>query len=255
MDFKDKLEIRHNAERIFHDRKYSKENGKGTLYEMGFTAPILSRMLGMLGDLNGKKVVDFGCGSGWLSEILLRRGAEVWAFDISEEAVKRSREVGKKIGMAARIHADVMSAEAMAYEGDFFDAVVGTAILHHLDLRLAANEIHRILKKGGKAYFMEPLGHNPVINLYRRLTPWLRSSDEKPLRKNDFRCFRERFGKVDMKAYYLLSILALFWYYIVRREDLMIRTRNILFHTDELLVRALPALQKYCWYAILVLEK
>ena len=43
------------------------------------------------------------------------------------------------------------------------------------------NEISRILKPNGKLLFIEPLGTNPLINFYRKLTPKSRSKDEHPL--------------------------------------------------------------------------
>lgn len=42
-------------------------------------------------DIKGKKVIDVGCGSGFLSILCALRGADVAAVDISEEAVETSR--------------------------------------------------------------------------------------------------------------------------------------------------------------------
>ena len=54
-----------------------------------------------------------------------------------------------------------------------FDAVLGKQILHHLDLGVAIPEIVRVLRPGGRAVFLEPLIHNPLLEGYRRLTPHL----------------------------------------------------------------------------------
>ena len=53
-------------------------------------------------------------------------------------------------------------------EKNRFDIIYGTGILHHLNLKACLDEIERILKPGGKFVFIEPLGTNPVINLYRK---------------------------------------------------------------------------------------
>jgi ubiquinone/menaquinone biosynthesis C-methylase UbiE len=249
------LQDRLTSEKNFHENKYSQMVKKKTLYDLGFTSPVLERMLFKIKDVYGKKVVDFGCGTGWLSELLLSQGAEVWAFDISEEAVKKSREAGIRMNMAERIHAQAMAAEDLVYEDNFFDIVVGAAILHHLDLRLAAKQIHRVLKRGGKAVFIEPLGHNPIINIYRKMTPKLRSPDEKPLCKEDLLYLQRLFNSVEIETHYFLSIFALFWYYVISRPDLMIKTRNILSRLDKCLMKAFPAIKKFCWYAIITLEK
>ena len=179
------LEKRHQAERSFHNKKYS-QNKKETIYDIGFTNIVFSDMLSKLGDIKDKKVVDFGCGNGWLSEILLRKYADVYAFDISEEAVKKTIKAAENMGFSDRMHGAVMPAEQLLYDDNSFDIVIGSANLHHLDLNNAAKEISRILKKGGTAYFMEPLAHNPFINMYRRRTPDIRSIDESPLLYRDF---------------------------------------------------------------------
>ena len=64
-----------------------------------------------------------------------------------------------------------------------FDIVYGTGILHHLEINKCLNEIHRILKPDGNLLFVEPLGTNPLINLYRKFTPNSRSKDEHPFTK------------------------------------------------------------------------
>jgi len=73
-----------------------------------------------------------------------------------------------------------MNAEQMAFADDTFDMVFGHSVLHHTDLRLTRGETYRILKTGGIGVFVEPLGHNPLVNLFRRLTPHWRTPAERP---------------------------------------------------------------------------
>ena len=252
MNYKD-LNRRHKSEIDFHDKKYS-EKKKETIYDMGFTDLIFDDMLQKLGDIKGKKVVDYGCGNGWLTEILLQKGAEVWAFDISQEAVNLTLKVGEKLGLSGRLHADVMPAEKLSYKNNNFDIVVGVAILHHLDISLATREIHRVLKKGGTAYFMEPLAYNPLINFYRKRTPDIRSIG-KPLRYEDFQLLSEIFLKFEHNEYYFFSLLSLFWYYVIENKKLLHLTKKILFEIDNIFLKCFPAMNKYCWYSILLLHK
>ena len=80
---------------------------------------------------------------------------------------------------------------------NYFDIIYGVGILHHLNLNKTVKEIERLLKKNGSLIFIEPLGTNPFINLYRKLTPNSRSKDEHPLTFNDIRYFKGLFGGFD----------------------------------------------------------
>jgi len=210
------LQRRQESEMAFHDRKHSGKKHKD-YYDLGVTNIIFDRVMEKIGDIVGKKALDFGCGTGWQTKVLASKGAEVWAFDISGEAVERTKDLMKSLNLLDRIHVDKMPAEKLKYEDNEFDIVLGNSILHHLDLDLTTKEIHRVLNKGGKAYFLEPLGHNPVINLYRKLTPKLRTQDEKPLRFEDFSLFRTRFYRFEHEEYYFLTLFAFLWYFLIRK--------------------------------------
>jgi hypothetical protein len=64
------------------------------------------------------------------------------------------------------------------------------------------------LKTGGEGLFLEPLGHTPLINLYRRFTPRFRTPDEHPLVISDFELARRYFGSVDAEFFHLTSFFA-----------------------------------------------
>ena len=53
---------------------------------------------------------------------------------------------------------------------------------------------------------MEPLAHNPFINLFRKMTPSLRTDDEHPLRMRDLKLFEEYFSKVDVQYFHLAAL-------------------------------------------------
>ena len=84
------IESRHKAEKLYHDKKFDSAKKKD-YYSIGFTQNIFEAMMKKIGNIEGKNVIDFGCGEGWLSEILIKKGAKVWSFDISEEAVRKVR--------------------------------------------------------------------------------------------------------------------------------------------------------------------
>jgi ubiquinone/menaquinone biosynthesis C-methylase UbiE len=73
---------------------------------------------------------------------------------------------------------DVMNAEELEFEDAAFDVIFGSGIIHHLDVPRAYSELARVLAPGGSAVFVEPLGHNPLIRVFRNRTPELRTPDE-----------------------------------------------------------------------------
>ena len=92
--------------------------------------------------------------------------------------------------------------------------MIGSGILHHLDLPISLGEINRVLKKGGRALFKEPLAANPLLKLFRILTPRSRTVDEKPLTSSDLELIAKRwdtqstyYGLVSAPVAMLTSIL------------------------------------------------
>ena len=72
-------------------------------------------------------------------------------------------------GFASKIFATAANAEKLDYESNFFDAIYGSSTLHHIDIPLAANEVHRVLKPGGKAVFREPYEESRTLAALSKL--------------------------------------------------------------------------------------
>lgn len=195
----------------------------------------------------GCRVLEYGCGEGEWACLLAERGASVTGFDLSDVRIEVARE-------KARLkHLDntrflVANAEALDFDDATFDVVCGTAIIHHLDLRKAFSEIARVLRPGGVAVFMEPLGHNPLINLYRKLTPRLRTEDEHPLRTKDIELARSYF-EVDLRSFGLLSLAAVLFSNTYYFSCLT----KFLDAADSFLFKRVPFLRKHAWYCVMVL--
>jgi SAM-dependent methyltransferase len=198
-------------------------------------------------DAPGKRTLEIGSGRGETTIDLARCGAIATGIDLSEVAAQNANALARELGVDATFLA--MDAEAMSFKERSFDIISGGAILHHLDVEKAYSEIARALKPSGYALFLEPLGYNPFINLYRRLTPKLRTPDEHPLLLHDLRLAHRYFGKVNVAYYYLTTLLTL----PVARTPLgpsLIAAANA---ADRALFRLFPPLRKYAWYIVLEL--
>ena len=145
---------------------------------------------------------------------------------------------------------DVMNAEQMDFEDSTFDLIFGSGIIHHLNIEKAYSEIARVLKPGGSAIFVEPLGHNPFINAFRRKTPELRTPDEHPLLKNDCQFARNYFDHVDIKFYGLTTL----WAIPVIKTGIAKPLITFGKITDKLLLKV-PGLKWWAWYCLLTFSR
>jgi len=200
--------------------------------------------------VEGLRVLEYGCGEGSHSLGLARRGAEVVGIDISEVGIRNATASAAAAGLSNAQYL-VMDAENMTFESNSFDVVIGEGILHHLDLATSYREVARVLKPTGRAVFMEPLGHNLAINLFRKMTPRLRTADEHPLVRRDLTAAAAHFGKSEFCYFHLTSFASL----IFLKTPLFFRTVNWLDKVDSLLFRAVPPIGTLAWYVIMVLSE
>jgi SAM-dependent methyltransferase len=239
-------------EREFHNRSFASDLRSPTARFYAITESSQTIMSDLVVERGaGKRVLEYGCGHYGYAFGLARAGATVTAIDISDVAIEIGRATARRLGLADRIRFLRMNAEAMELPDDSFDLVVGAGILHHLHLRRAFGEIARVLRPDGAALFMEPLGHNPLINAYRRRTPELRTSDEHPLLMRDLELGREYFRTVDARYFHLAGLLGI----ALHRTRAFAPTMRMLDAVDRALVRAIPPLRRYAWVTILALGR
>ena len=154
----------------------------------------LEQMFRSAGDVRGKSVLCFGCGDENSTVLLALKGATVWAFDISERAIRLQYAMAGANGVSDRIVAVVADAEALPFDPASFDVVFGTAILHHVpdSLVRVSKELLRVLKPGGFALFTEPVVASRVLRRIRLRIPVHTESSpgERPLGEADLGVLR-----------------------------------------------------------------
>lgn len=138
-----------------------------------------------------------------------------------------------------------MDAEATSFKNDNFDVIVGTGILHHLDLERSCKELTRILKKDGHIVFSEPLGHNPFFNLYRKLTPKMRTEDEHPLKIKDLKLIESYFEKTENEYFSLFTLLV-----VPFRESAFYSPLYAILKKIDELIFIIPFFRRYAWMVI-----
>ena len=113
---------------------------------------LMPSILKMLGEARGSRVLDLGCGGGYLSVMLAKRGAKVVGVDSSERMVAIAKE---RTPRGIRVRYLVGDASEIKGVGrGAVDCIVSNMVFHNLsDIEGAASECARVLKRGGRLIF------------------------------------------------------------------------------------------------------
>ena len=201
----------------------------------------------------GKRVLDYCCGSGEDTLKLARYGArEAIGIDISEVGVEHGRRMAAEEGLSDRCRHMVMDAEKLEFPDNHFDMVKVYGCLHHLDLDKAYSELARVLKPEGVIICTEALGHNPVIHLYRKLTPKLRTPWEVDhlINRTGLRKAENYFGEVRPRFFHLATLFAVPFRKLPFFESLL----GLLEGLDSVLLK-LPWIKWQAWQVVFTLSK
>ena len=122
-------------------------------------------MLALLPPVDGLRILDAGCGSGWYSAQLLVRGATVDAVDGSAAMVDHARRrfAGLPEADSLRVTVSVADLEQpLPFEDKTFDGAVSPLVLHYMkDWRPALKELRRVLRPGA---WLQLSTHHPAAD-------------------------------------------------------------------------------------------
>jgi ubiquinone/menaquinone biosynthesis C-methylase UbiE len=135
----------------WYDRKQGNE---GDLWHRSLIDPCL---LKVLGEVKEQRALDLGCGNGYVSRILARRGAEVTGIDVSFPIVQLAKEREMRMPLGVKYYT-VDAANLRMLEDEDFDVVVSNMSLMDIQDGVGAiHEVARVLK--GKGRFVFSLSH------------------------------------------------------------------------------------------------
>jgi ubiquinone/menaquinone biosynthesis C-methylase UbiE len=268
------LEQRYKIEREFHDHwaktiKPEQVNFRGAFESV--TAVENRFALSQMAEIKGKKILDLGCGMGDASLYFASRGAKVYSVDISPEMIRLVKRISQKNNIGGKIIAKVMVAEKLKFPNNYFDFVYGNGVLHHVEIDKALQEVYRVLKKGGVAVFTEPLEHNPVINIYRRMADRVRTTTESPLKYHRLnKLTKARFRKVFHHEFHFFTLGIFLWYFVVEGVNpnkerywkkiindgkRIAKPFSFLHSLDQIIVKQVSFLRKFFWNTVIVFIK
>ena len=117
-------------------------------------------MLGLIGDVEGKRVLDAGCGYGYYSILLARKGAIVTGIDISEKMIELAEKNAAQASVKCQFYVCDMQ-DLTIFDSNRFDLVTSSIVLGNLDdIAKACSEVFRVLKPNGIFTFSE---NHPIL--------------------------------------------------------------------------------------------
>jgi len=200
-----------------------------------------------MGKLQGKDILELGCGMGLNAVIMARKGANVTAVDIAQRRVEWVNNLAKKYSLK-NINAVCMSAEDLRFKKESFDVIYSNELLIHTNRAKTLAECCGVLRKGGKAIFVESLKFHPLVNLYRKgFAPKIYGCIAEHLTLKEIEAFRTFFSEVHHREFYLLTFLAFFWQFGIQNKGLFKFSLDILHKADEFIYLYFPSLRYFSW--------
>lgn len=258
------MDKRISDEKVFHDA-WAKETDHESVDVFGawneLACPENAWIARELGDLNGSKLLDIGCGLGESSTFFALRGADVTAIDISPEMLDLAEMVARRHGTT--ITKVIASAtDLSSFEANSFDVVYGANMLHHVDIEMCLHEVYRVLRPGGIALFWDPVLYNPAIKIYRRMAAGVRTPDEHPLTRSDLNLMKGVFANHKVRFFWLSAVLIFvrfylidrippsesrYWKIIIEKQNSHRRFLRSAHIIDRIIIRLFPPLKWWCW--------
>ncbi len=205
------------------------------------------------------QALDCGCGHGVLSVLLAKMDVKVAAVDISPSSIRITERLAHANGVERKISTYVALLEKLPFKENYFDCIVGTRVLHHVDIMTSGMHLARVLKPQGLGIFWECTEKNPVLRFarkhVRRLMPLPKfgTQYEHPLTKEEIDALGVFFGKkvqiVDAPFYFFGFLDQ---YVFRQRAGILTKAVNGL---DAVIAQYLPFLNRYSFHQILILEK
>ena len=204
----------------------------------------------LMRNVKEKVVLDLACGSGEITKQIHKFGAKISiGTDLAPITIENNKS--HRTSAQKNIFFILDDAEKMTIPNDTIDIVICSGMLHHVVLEKAISEINRVLKPGGQVFAIEALKHNPIFNLYRKMTPGARTHWESAhiLGIQEAKIINKIIPVKKIKYWQLFSILAIFFPKKIRGITLL-----FLNYIDRIIL-SIPYINRMAWIFTIELEK
>lgn len=231
----------------FYDREWS--SSQSEIFAKAFEEA-LSTSYRLLGDLQGKKLLEIGCGSGEQACYFSLHGAKVIVIDISPECLKATEQAAQR--NKALLELRHMNGEKLLFAESEFDLIYINSVLMHADQQKVLKECSRVLKKDGKLVVVEPLQQALLVKPYRFFSAYKKLRPHYATLRM-FRSGKQYFSTYSHKEFYLFSSLLMPVFYL--KSAILQRFYQHIAKADQKLLKLLPFLRSSCWVSVVQYQK
>ena len=219
-----------------------------------FYLPVFEYVLPKMGNLEGKKVLELGTGTGGTATLLAKRGASVIGIDLLPFRLAEAQVRAAEHNIAETVNFALMDARHLAFPDNSFDFIISKSVLVFTDHSHTAKECYRVLKPGGKAIFMENMRYHPAVWLYRKM--FLKYSGKlRYFSLRDIETVGAEFEQLEHREFHLSAVSALFWQKCITIPLFYRWTLRIFKAIDTSLLKCLPFLKRFCWITAMICHK
>ena len=128
----------------------------------------------VLKEVEGKQVLEIGCGSGYGSRMLSEKAEHITTVDLDTDSLEYAQAHNQRPNITY-VHADVL--QGLPLEADSYDVAIIFQVIEHIEPRMATTflqEIHRLVKPGGKVWFTTPNKKTRLLPFQKPVNPYHR---------------------------------------------------------------------------------
>lgn len=227
--------------------------GTGDLYSEN--RELFHKILHEQGGWCGKKTLDYCCGLGnWAVYFGLTGAREVVGFDMAVQGIELGMEHVRKQGLAGKVRLVVADATNLPFDDGEFEIVIGHGVIHHtIKYPGIFEHLHRVMKPGTKAYFLENLADFPLWKLWWRWKGEVPDGDV-PIFSAEVREKAHMFSEVEIIGDSFLHAIKT----VVYKENMGSARRLILrcsHAADKFLFRLFPGFRRWGSMSVIILTK